>query len=245
MATERRVSRLAGEFIVIVVGVVVALGVDRWVQALDEAEAEREHLELVRRDLEGNLQIFNEIRRDWSAAADAAGLLLAALGEDGLRPPDPVLLAAVARAGTVNTQPARDGSFRAMETTGALRYIRDADLRAEIVAYFTQEIRDGRPMLEERSDLRFRAFARSRMMPQARETADQCRWPTPTAACDVADPPSTAELWAALNREPEVEAWLRSRLNDGLDIAAHTATWIEATERLLAELPDRGRIRSP
>lgn len=237
MTTDRRSARLIGEFLVIVVGVVVALGVDRWVQTVDEAEAEREHLELVRRDLEGNREIFHELQRDWKAAADASRLLLAALDDGDRRPPDSVLLTAVARAGTVNTQPARDGSFRGMEATGALRLIRDPALRADIVAYFTQDLRDGRPMLEDRSDLRFRAFARAQLMPSAWEYAERCEWPTPTTDCDVSDPPPTDALWAALNREPEIREMLRTRLNDGVSIVGHTAAWIEATERLLESLP--------
>ena len=126
-----------------------------------------------------------------------------------------------------------------MEATGALRFIMDPELRAEIVAYFTQDLRDGRPMLEDRSDLRFRAFARAQLMPAAWEYADRCAWPTATADCDVPDPPPTDALWAALNREPEIREMLRTRLNDGVSIVGHTAAWIEATDRLLESLLGR------
>lgn len=110
MSERRRLGRVAPELVVIVLSVVAALGVDRWVQGVDDARAERDYLALVLPEAEANAVIFERMVEDWEAARDAAAVLRGALHEDA-RPSDSGLLVAVARAGTVNTSPPRDASF--------------------------------------------------------------------------------------------------------------------------------------
>jgi hypothetical protein len=158
--------RMVGELLVIVIGVVAALGVDRWVQGIDDARAELEYL------------------------------------ATGRRPSDSGLFMAVARAGTVNTVPAREGSFRDLETTGNVRLLSDHDLRSRVVGYFTQDIRFGRPIIEDRLDLRFRLFAREQVPVELDGHRSLCPSPTPSLECELDNPPSAESLWRALVENP-------------------------------------------
>lgn len=227
--------RLVGEFLVIVVGVVAALGVDRWVQGIDEARAESDYLALLLADVEANAGIFVRMLQDWEMAGEAAGALRVAV-TTGSRPSDSGLFIAVARAGTVNTVPARDGSFRDMEATGNVRLLSDHELRSRVVAYFTQDIRFGRPIIEDRLDLRFRLFARERVPVELDGHRSLCPFPTPSLECEMDGAPSAQDLWRALVDDPSMPLLLNSRHGDALLGANVVRDWLESTRQLQAEL---------
>ena len=229
------VRRVAAEFVLIVIGVVAALGVDRWVQGLDEARAEREYLGLLLADVEANVQIFESMVRDWEAAGEAAGSLQTALTTRS-RPSDSGLSMAVARAGTVNTVPARDGSFRDMEATGNVRLLSDPALRSRVVAYFTQDIRFGRPIIEDRLDLRFRLFARERIPSELADHRTLCPSETPSFECELADPPDAEVLWRSLVDDPAMPLILNSRYADSRTGAGVAGNWLESSVELQAAL---------
>ena len=212
------VRRVAAEFVLIVIGVVAALGVDRWVQGLDEARAEREYLGLLLADVEANGQIFESMVRDWEAAGEAAGSLQTALTTRS-RPSDSGLSMAVARAGTVNTVPARDPA-----------------LRSRVVAYFTQDIRFGRPIIEDRLDLRFRLFARERIPSELADHRTLCPSETPSFECELADPPDAEVLWRSLVDDPAMPLILNSRYADSRTGAGVAGNWLESSVELQAAL---------
>ncbi|MEX2527103.1 MAG: hypothetical protein WEA09_05645 [Gemmatimonadota bacterium] len=227
--------RMVGEFLVIVIGIVAALGVDRWVQGIDEGRAELEYLALLLADVEANSRIFEGMVSDWETAAEAAGALRTAVAT-GRRPSDSGLFMAVARAGTVNTAPARDGSFRDMEATGNVRLLSDHDLRSRVVGYFTQDIRFGRPIIEDRLDLRFRLFAREQVPVELHEHRSLCPSPTPSLECELDNLPSAENLWRALFEDPSMPLLLNSRHADALLGADVARSWLESTRQLQTEL---------
>jgi hypothetical protein len=230
------VKRGVAEFLLIVLGVVAALGVDRWVQGIDDDRTEQEYLTLVLADLEANAQIFESMVADWGAARDAAAELSVAVATRS-RPSDSGLLIAVARAGTVSTIPARDASFRDMESTGNVRIISDRELRSEIVSYFTFHITFGRPIIEDRLDLRFRTFARERL-PAGFNHRAQCPPSTPSFECSFSDPPSADHIWAALVGDPSMRELLISRHADAISGTGFTTQWLRRTDELRSLLQE-------
>ena len=149
--THRRKSsipRLVGEFLVIVVGVLVALAADRWNQQRSEAVTAEEYL----------VRVVEEIRSDsvtieaWFASSDrarAAGdSLRAAMSgtlELGVRRPQ-------LRAGPALRFPPIV-AWEELNNTGALRYIRDADLRRTLSTYYARRVEAEQVLssIEERS----------------------------------------------------------------------------------------------
>ena len=237
MSERPRFQRVAAEFVVIVLSVVAALGVDRWVQGIDDARAERDYLALVLADVEANASIFELMFRDWESASSAAVFLKAALDDDA-RPSDSGLLVAVARAGTVNTIPPRDGSFRDMEATGNVRLISDGELRAQIVAYFTQALTFGRPSIEDRSDLRFRTFYRERIATDLAGHRSLCPSEIPPFDCRMEDPPATDALWADLSGDTEMRRILNITHADANTAAGFARFWLNSTNELLDRLQE-------
>lgn len=235
MSERPQLRRVAAEFVVIVLGVVAALGVDRWVQGIDDARAERDYLALVLQDVEANAAIFERMLSDWGAASEAVLFLKSALEEDA-RPSDSGLLVAVARAGTINTIPARDGSFRDMEATGNVRLISDGELRAQIVAYFTQELIVGRPTLEDRMDLRFRTFYRERIATELSGHRDLCPREVLPSDCRLESPSPTDALWADLSGDAAMRGVLNHTLADANNALRLTQFWLDSTTELLERL---------
>ena len=90
------VVRLAGEFIVIVVGVLVALATDRWSQSLSAAEAERVYVERLMVDIRADSVEAEGFLTALPEAIAARDSLLSALEGEGPLPAD--LQAAVERA---------------------------------------------------------------------------------------------------------------------------------------------------
>ena len=227
---------MVAEFLLIVIAVAAGLGVDRWVQGIDDSKAEEEYLALVLRDAEANAGIFEGMVLDWEAARDATADLIEAVENPTERPTHAGLLIAVARAGTVNTVPARDASFRDMESTGNVRLISDRQLRAQIVDYFTQDIRFGRPMIEDRLDLRFRTFAREFLPPDLWGHRTLCASASPAFDCRFEDPPSSDRLWAALTGNASMTELLNSRYADAISGSGVARGWAARTDELLVQL---------
>jgi hypothetical protein len=234
MAKSRKAWRVVGEFALIVLGVVVALGVDRWVQGVDNSRAERQYLQLVLSDVEANAEIFSRMLQDWESSQEAVSWLLEVVS-NGDRPSDSGLLAAVDRGGTINTTPARDASFRDMEATGNIRLLSDPGLRSEIVEYFTWDIRFGRPMIEDRLDLRFRTFSRERISPLL-DMRQLCPASLPSSECELENPPSTEALWAELSLNPELKRVLNARLADTFNGTNVVRFWLDQTLQLRHKL---------
>lgn len=128
-----------GELTLIVVGVLIALGVDQWNARRGEARLESEYLARLTDDLHADTAAIGVIfelleRKDQSLARVAAAFAPAAGAvadtTDLLR--DIVLGSHFAWA----HPPVRNITYRELESTGNLRLVRDPELRAEIIAYY-------------------------------------------------------------------------------------------------------------
>jgi hypothetical protein len=137
MSTRINWRFLLGEFVVIVVGVLVALWVDQVRAARADASLELEYLESFVIDLEADLAQFDSADA-WSRRQEAAAATVLAL-YDGLQPTSSVadLVAAVESAGWQWVPSITRNTIDDLRSTGNLRLIRDATLRRAIASYYT------------------------------------------------------------------------------------------------------------
>ena len=134
--TQRRGSlarRLVAEFFVIVLGVLVALGVDGWRQASEDRRLEREYLERLATDLARDTLMINtriELASSALAAGEAAlAQLRAGRSLEGLLDgPRPVLGSSAAPIPNTAT-------LDELKATGNLRMLTSSQVRQEILAY--------------------------------------------------------------------------------------------------------------
>ena len=238
MSRGDRRRRITGEFFLIVLGVVAALGVDRWVQGIDESRTERDYLERLASDVRANVGVFDYMLRDWEAALAASSDLLAAIENPSSRPSHSGLLAAVARAGATNTRLAQDASFQDLAATGNLKVIKDSSLRLALVNYFGQQILAGRPRLD-RLDLRFRTFSREYLpLEWAESWRELCPAEVPTFECTTDNPPSTDLIWNALTQDSTMPRILTSRRNEAARSVIIIRTWLSQSEEMLSTLEE-------
>jgi hypothetical protein len=131
--TGRRVwLRAGGEFVVIVLGVLVALGVDSWVSSRDDRAQEREYLARLLDDVRYDLA---EI--DYVSDVTAAGLAYAdslLLHQPGLSDPEwlagAVLIAANARVPDLSRN-----TLREMINSGRIGLVRSTEVRRALADY--------------------------------------------------------------------------------------------------------------
>lgn len=161
--TRERSMRWLGEVVVIIVGVLVALGVDDWRQGVADRQLEAALLERLEEDLvadAGDLAFARVVlaRRHWVYSAITEALSgvdpSTLLPPDSLVQPDWALVPMVAANrpeadGQGDWNPHRrplqssavqfdisDDSFQEMIVSGALRALRDQELRVSILAYY-------------------------------------------------------------------------------------------------------------
>ena len=125
--------RLIGEFLVIVVGVLVALGVDSWAGAASDRRLEREYLERLLVDVESDL-----VQYDFIADVSAAG---AAYVDSLLSPrlitemePDRLVGAVFVASRGRNPNPVRP-TFQELVSSGRIGLIRSRRVRTALVEY--------------------------------------------------------------------------------------------------------------
>lgn len=128
---------LLGEFVVIVLGVLIALWVDQLREARVNADLEVEYLESLVADLDADLAQFDEAE-EWMRRSEAAAATVLALYE-GTPPTDNVadLITAVETAGWQMFPSVSRNTIDDLRSTGNLRLIRDPAIRRAIADYYT------------------------------------------------------------------------------------------------------------
>lgn len=126
---------IGAEFLIVVVGVLVALAVDQMVDARAEHRLERDYLSALQADVESDLsRLRDELHPGIDRRAAMAREVIAALDEES--PVDAVRLAvALDWAGHLTLFEPRRATFDDLLGTGNLRLIRDRELRADVVEY--------------------------------------------------------------------------------------------------------------
>ena len=135
------------ELALLVIGILIALAVNNWMDERREARAERQYLELLARDLEQDLETLDEIRR-FEEAQIAASILVFRGLRAGVAPGDrEAVAAALGQLTSRRTLRLRRAAYTNLLSTGDLRLIRNAALRDRIVRLYennerAQTIRD-------------------------------------------------------------------------------------------------------
>lgn len=211
MSTRLNWRLLLGEFVVIVVGVLLALWVDELREARNNAELEVQYLESLVTDLEADLAQFDETEA-WMRRQEAAAATVLALYE-GLPPAKNVadLVAAVETAGWQYSPSITRNTIDDLKSTGNLRLISDPEMRRGIAAYYrtVEEISIPLADMRDRIWAQYDARVANVLRPGARlsvlQRPDSFGYGITSDALQAAEPPSLEELIAALNAFPELE----------------------------------------
>ena len=129
-------GRLAAEFLVIVIGVLLALGVDRWIAGMDERDQELAYLTGLRADFARNCALAENGTQVAGDMAELALVLLESLeGRAPSAEPALVLLAAEV-TGWAYYASYVEGVWNDLQSTGSTLLLRDAALRREVSDFY-------------------------------------------------------------------------------------------------------------
>ena len=131
-------TRLAAEFIVIVVGVMVALAVDQWMDALGDRELEIEYADRLRDDLAADTFRFAEVEQLYELKISMLGELLEARETPPSVTDADGMLSRLDVSRITQMPEMRSETFREMESSGTLGLLRDVTLRGNLATYYAR-----------------------------------------------------------------------------------------------------------
>jgi len=233
---------LLGEFVVIVVGVLMALWVDELREARDNAALEIEYLESFLLDLEADLNQFDETEA-WMRRSEAAAATVLALYQ-GSPPTENAgdLVIAVETAGWQDWPVITRNTIDDLRSTGNLRLIRDGTLRRAIAAYYTtiENVSIPNANMRERIWGEYDARVQYVLGPGERlavlQRPESFGYGITSDALEAAEPPSVDELIAALRNYPELERTAGEVLYQTINMRAGVGNMRTAALDLKAEL---------
>ena len=203
---------LIGEFVVIVVGVLLALWVDQLREARVNAALEVEYLESLVTDLEADLAQFDSAEAWMRRSETAASTVLALYAGAPPTEDRAELVAAVETAGWQYVRSITRNTVDDLRSTGNLRLIRDPELRRAIASYYLTVENVSIPLADMRDRIWAQYDARvANVLGPGERLGVLQSWPgsfgqgTMSDAVAAADPPSTEHLIAALRAYPELE----------------------------------------
>lgn len=202
---------LLGEFVVIVVGILIALWVDQLREAHVNAGLQVEYLESIVTDLDADLAQFDETEA-WMRRGEAAAATVLALYE-GSPPTENVadLVAAVETAGWQYFPSITRNTLEDLRSTGNLRLIRDPELRRAIADYYATVEEVSIPLADMRDRIwaQYDARVANVLEPGVRlgvlQRPESFGAGITSHALEAAEPLSLEELTEALRAFPELE----------------------------------------
>ena len=202
---------LLGEFVVIVVGVLIALWVDELRDTRNNAALEIEYLRSFVTDLESDLAQFDETEA-WMRRSEAAAATVLKLYQ-GSPPTENIadLVIAVETAGWQAWPVITRNTIDDLRSTGNLRLIGDRDLRRAIAAYYTiiENVSIPNANMRERIWAGYDARVQYVLAPGLRlsvlQRPESFGHGISSDALEAAELPSVEELMAALRAYPELE----------------------------------------
>lgn len=217
--SERRIpwGRLAAEFVVIVIGVLVALGADAWWSQQGDRDEERAGLQLILADLEADTALIQEFI-GYARGHDRAAATFLRYGDD---PPGMDSVATTLRSFLFGNLPGlRQAGFLSLREGGRLSLIQDPELRFRIMSYYSEDQPETQRWLEEHWE-RYNVFidywGRHLRAPRPRSTDSS--WP-------LTGPVVVVSPWSAIRADLEFDA-------QALKVGAAAAIAILVAEGLL------------
>ena len=209
---EHRLPRALGELVVIVLGVLVALGVDSWFEGFSETRVAESYLARLVSDLEADsftyafvLEVLEEKDR---------ALLRVARVAAGLEAPDSAFfeLLPLTQSMGFNTPGTRRVTYDDLVATGNLRLISDPDLRGSVVWYYTQTAGYQRRIEQRRTEFPQASY---RLNPEGWR-ADGIEGAYSEMAAQALDSIATLRFRNLLNAERTLADFQRDRMHDAL-----------------------------
>ena len=238
MKQARQFPRLIAEFFVIVIGVLVALGVDEFAQGREDRSSERAYLLGIAEDVRQDSVELSERAQAWSQWGDYAEQLLIGV-QNGALDDHVSLFELVREAGLIAIPVSAAATYEDLIASGGLGLIRNRDLRMTISSYYA--LRPENVTYYERLDLRFRQVSREILPPRlAEETRGRC--PLASGALTLArevrgcpEPPGfdRSRTLERLLTYPGIEDILRSRARDLIRGSALLWGRVESATELL------------
>ena len=184
--SHKTVGRVAGEFALIVVGVMVALAGDSWLEARSQQSREREYLERIAADLEITLSGLGRVAVVLDAIdAHARAVLPFLRGHATTSEPFPVV-ASVYHTTRGAFPRVTDDAFVELSLGPGLNIIRDDRLRLDLIAFFADFDRGALPGIVVSDYLELRNAVR-RVTPAELQIAIR-------EGCSVMDEPLTCDV---------------------------------------------------
>jgi len=220
--------RFVGEFVVIVVGVLVAFAVQESADTADERRLQATYLSRLYDDIyEDSVFVAQQLRIQGSIRASAEAALAILEAGSGRDETDVAALATeMVRAARVGAwRPAERSTFSELISSGQLRLIRDDTLRASLLNYYRgDEQEEGRM---DGRDLSYRRLVEGITGPRIwMPVTEQCVAVMPPSErewrpfdCQPSPPPSGLDqFWSDIQASPESVRLLRQ-----------TALWLDLT----------------
>ncbi len=132
---------LFAELMVLVIGILVALGIDQWRQDRDDRIAEREYLLAIKSDLQNDLQSINErIFPEIELRMEKSAHLRTFTPDDAPETLEEqrAFIFDINQAGFMNTFQPRRNAMDDLLATGNLRLIRNRALRLELLNFYSE-----------------------------------------------------------------------------------------------------------
>lgn len=142
MLRERSLPGVLLELFLIVAGVLMALGVDGWMQDREERRLERESLSLLRADLQLLGEQLDEFTEYHDAQQASGELLFTSLRDSTRLEPTVGVARALTDMASRRTLSLPRSAYGELVTTGTLRLVKDPTLRREIVRFYETLSRD-------------------------------------------------------------------------------------------------------
>lgn len=242
MSTRVNWRFLLGEFVVVVVGVLMALWVDQLREAGDNAELEVQYVESFIIDVDADLAQFDEAER-WMRRQESAAATVLALYEGSPPAEDPAdLVAAVETAGWQYSPSITRNTIEDLRSTGNFRLIRDPALRRAIAAYYRTQEEISIPLADMRDRIwaQYDARVANVLGPGERLTVlqrpESFGYGITSDALEAAEPPSVDELIAALKAFPELKVAAGEVLYQTINMRAGLESMRRAALELKATL---------
>jgi hypothetical protein len=212
----KAVGRVTGEFGLIVIGVMVALAGDSWLETRSQQGLEHEYLERIAVDLERTLQSLGRVTAAMDAIdAHSRAVLPYLRGHASTSEPFPVVASAYQTTRGIFPSIV-DDAFVELSLGPGLSIVRDEGLRMDLIGYFRSFDRGNLPEIVISDNIAIRDAVR-RVIPAELQIAirEGCVLTAEPLSCDVAVNGVLAEaaynqLLADANVRESLNLWLQS-----------------------------------
>ena len=128
----------AGEILLVVIGILIALQINSWSESIKDKTAEKSYLKSIREDLTSDTISLNEILDQVALNLDAAHTLIDLFNQSPKEPFDTnKVYASIRIVGFLMHFETSSATFDDLKSTGNIKVISNTELKKEIASYYT------------------------------------------------------------------------------------------------------------